>query len=725
MGRIAKNTKNSPIVKIGPVSITNKKVTGITYKTKGLAAMSMVVAYSLDNSTWSNLQTISGMPTSSTEKTVSNLNISGANFYLRFTVSVSTSTGSNRDFQLDDIVITLEDVPVDLTAFEFANVTPSVTLSKSSSTFDADYLQTVTVNPAAYDGTITYAFDTENSTFDVIKDAIIDDATGEITISTEANISSAQTILVKASATATSKYNKPSDATYTLTVNPAPAGVGTPTFSQATGSYYFGTTFTISSANSNQIYYTTDGSIPSKDNGTIYTDAIAINNTMTVKAIGYDGETASEIATIDYTLKAPEVPKFSVAAGGVAEGTNVELTMGDGGTKVVYTTDGTDPTANSIMYSSAITINYPTTIKAATVDDGNNLSSIETRAYTIVVAKAVSLWNENFSMYSKDDVPSGGTYSYSCSDGGSTTKIYTENLAGGTSPELLVSKTNGSFEATIPLSNIVGPLTLAYKANNNNLSVSVSSTTAGATVGAITYDNDAKTASLTISGVTKSMTSLTITFTNSKSSNTRIDNILLKYIKQFETEPIRVTSAGYATYVSSNKLDFTDKNIKAYIAKANGTTGVTFTQVKKVPANTGVLLAKSGGATENISQFDGAADDVTGNVFKAGTGTAIASVDAENNDLHNYILNNIDDIIGFYRAANQKVATNRAYIQIDESADVKEFISLPEFDDEETEIENLNVNEILNEAVYDLSGRRVVKPTKGLYIVNGKKYIKK
>ena len=33
-------------------------------------------------------------------------------------------------------------------------------------------------------------------------------------------------------------------------------------------------------------------------------------------------------------------------------------------------------------------------------------------------------------------------------------------------------------------------------------------------------------------------------------------------------------------------------------------------------------------------------------------------------------------------------------------------------------------SEKMNNAIYDLSGRRVVKPTKGLYIVNGKKIVK-
>ena len=154
---------------------------------------------------------------------------------------------------------------------------------------------------------------------------------------------------------------------------------------------------------------------------------------------------------------------------------------------------------------------------------------------------------------------------------------------------------------------------------------------------------------------------------------------------------VTVTSANYATYVSDFDLDFTGKGIKAYIAKADGTTGVTFTRVNKVPANTGVLLYKDGGTTEEIPVLTGAAEDVTGNVFKPGTGAAVASV--EEDHLHNYILNNVNKVVGFYKANGQTVGTNRAYIQIDEnSIPVKGFIALPG-SDEETGIETMRDGE--------------------------------
>ena len=48
MGRVAKNTTNSPVILIGAIDISSKRITSIAYKTKGVSAMSQVLEYSLD-----------------------------------------------------------------------------------------------------------------------------------------------------------------------------------------------------------------------------------------------------------------------------------------------------------------------------------------------------------------------------------------------------------------------------------------------------------------------------------------------------------------------------------------------------------------------------------------------------------------------------------------------------------------------------------------------------
>lgn len=290
---------------------------------------------------------------------------------------------SAHNAQITKIEVYYKD-PVNLTSFAFATTSPSVTLSKNGNNYEADYTQTVTVDPTDYKGDITYTIDEENSTFDT-NDVIIVDNTGEIAISTTDNVGG--TIVVKASGTATAAYNKPADATYTLTVNAAPVGVGTPTFSLATGAYYYGTTVEIEAVNSALITYTTDGTTPTMES-TTYSTPVAITKTMTLKAKAWDNDlNESEVASIDYTLKAPEAPTFSTEGGEVVQGSTITLTPGEGGSVVVYTTDGSTPTIDSDIYSEPIPINAAMTIKAATVDDGDNLSAIA--SYDFTVKKAI------------------------------------------------------------------------------------------------------------------------------------------------------------------------------------------------------------------------------------------------------------------------------------------------------------------------------------------------
>ena len=182
--------------------------------------------------------------------------------------------------------------------------------------------------------------------------------------------------------------------------------------------------------------------------------------------------------------------------------------------------------------------------------------------------------------------------------------------------------------------------------------------------------------------------------------------------------PVTVSSASYATFASELPLNFTGTGINAYIAAANGTKGVKFTQVYKVPANTGVLLYKDGGTTVTVPVYDGATDDVTGNIFVKGTGAAVAS---EDGTLHNYILNNGASGLGFYRAAGKKVATNRAYIQIDWGSSVKEFISI----DFDSIVDGIgDVRSKMDDArgeIFNLAGQKMSRLQKGINIVNGKK----
>ena len=95
-----------------------------------------------------------------------------------------------------------------------------------------------------------------------------------------------------------------------------------------------------------------------------------------------------------------------------------------------------------------------------------------------------------------------------------------------------------------------------------------------------------------------------------------------------------------------------------------------------------------------------------------------SSDDYSGNSLVGTMTNKKEAGIGFYKlSATGTIGANKAYLIYDGSG-AREFFSL----DETTGIEGVSVNENFeNGEVYDLQGRRVVNPTKGLYIVNGKK----
>ena len=76
-------------------------------------------------------------------------------------------------------------------------------------------------------------------------------------------------------------------------------------------------------------------------------------------------------------------PVFTPASGTYTETQTVSITCATEGATIHYTTDGTNPTTNSIVYTTPITIDTTTTVKAFAVMDGYDDSAIATAEYVI------------------------------------------------------------------------------------------------------------------------------------------------------------------------------------------------------------------------------------------------------------------------------------------------------------------------------------------------------
>ena len=182
-----------------------------------------------------------------------------------------------------------------------------------------------------------------------------------------------------------------------------------------------------------------------------------------------------------------------------------------------------------------------------------------------------------------------------------------------------------------------------------------------------------------------------------------------------------VTFCGNVTFLDTDD----GSNMLFYVADYRAGDGRLHIQrVSYVKAGKGVLIhrAKDTSTYADLPRYSksiSSADETlySSNMLVGVTlPTLIGSTDG---GMTNYILKDG----AFHPTSSGTVKANKAYLQIPTSA-AREMLTIS-FDDEETTgvAEVRSQKEEVRGDVYDLSGRRVAHPTKGLYITNGKKYV--
>lgn len=164
--------------------------------------------------------------------------------------------------------------------------------------------------------------------------------------------------------------------------------IANPTFNPAEGTFFNSVDVTLAcETDGTTIYYTLDGTDPT-DASTAYTEAIHITETTTVKAIAIKNALSSEIVSATYTISNIETvatPVIAPEAGNYNDPQQITITCATDEAIIYYTTDGTDPTAESTLYTEPFTLSASATVKAIAVKEGYNNSDIASAVYTMPV----------------------------------------------------------------------------------------------------------------------------------------------------------------------------------------------------------------------------------------------------------------------------------------------------------------------------------------------------
>ena len=186
--------------------------------------------------------------------------------------------------------------------------------------------------------------------------------------------------------------------------------------------------------------------------------------------------------------------------------------------------------------------------------------------------------------------------------------------------------------------------------------------------------------------------------------------------------PVYIPSSGYATFYGASTCALPD-GVTAYYVSATTSDKATLTAVSNIPADQGVILNGTTGIYQLYTTADAAS--VTGNKL---IGAVTRTQMTETTD--KYVLYDNEGTPEFRKiTADTYLDAYKCYLDASGGNNAPALrIAFDDSDDNATTgIETVGVSRPVTEktAVFDLSGRRVAQPSKGLYIKNGKKYFVK
>ena len=194
------------------------------------------------------------------------------------------------------------------------------------------------------------------------------------------------------------------------------------------------------------------------------------------------------------------------------------------------------------------------------------------------------------------------------------------------------------------------------------------------------------------------------------------------------THELTVTNAGVSTLYLPYDAAVPDADffVVATVKEISGSTAL-LKEIRGgvIPANTGVLIfANAGTYTLSLSSTS-STEHVMSLLHGVSETTSVQSLSQQEGKSIYVLSRGTNEYIGFKKATGSSVKTipaYKAYLPFDDAGESK-FISFSFGGDDALSIDLLKNPQENPDAIYDLTGRKVTSPKKGIYIVNGKKYI--
>lgn len=241
----------------------------------------------------------------------------------------------------------------------------------------------------------------------------------------------------------------------------------------------------------------------------------------------------------------------------------------------------------------------------------------------------------------------------------------------------------------------------------------------------------------TLLGTEVQTVTVPIDATNAYETNTDWSYYAGKY-----REEIPVGSTGYRTFYLQNENFVVPTGCTAYVITGTTPSGnianpdqanvVAYAAGKIIPKQTGFILKGAVNSSIVYSADATGTEETISTNFLIGTAT---EQEFSGTGYKYYVLANGDQGLGFYKqgtrnGASMKIGAHQAGLRLPESIarGAKSFIV--DFDGAREATEAAGISTVAPNAkpnadvIYDLQGRRVVNPTHGIYIINGKKVIK-